>query len=358
MEKVRGASNCRICISILLMVVLNFHYGQIREAQTSVSELSGPSGIQPRIAVGIQGPADYLHRWRDVFSLMSTRSEVDFFCLIYDGTVNETMVDAWRQEPNSPLKEIITNSTTTWTTGRNVLAQAMYTEEVKRFKQYEAWVFADADSWLMKCARCPTGGLGAACCWDYMFRDVLLSNYSFATVATLAIGEEPRTLGHLSNDTVVDITFIFRDCADAQVQAFHRDAVPILLPYHPDLDSSSWWSSQAMLFKYTSGCLPDANVVLARHLQSQSETHKGYPRNPRNLTQEGLIVSNLFPSIADILSRPGMCSEQHGGTMRIIDPLHPQLVDWQHSEAFLRCLAAKEPYFIKEIGMDMQPAPK
>ena len=50
------------------------------------------------------------------------------------------MVDAWRQEPNSPLKEIITNLTTTWTTGRNVLAQAMYTEEVKRFKEYEASV--------------------------------------------------------------------------------------------------------------------------------------------------------------------------------------------------------------------------
>ena len=357
MDKVRGASNRRICISILLMVVLNFYYGKIREVQMSVSELAGPSGIQPRIAVGIQGPADYLHRWRDVLSLMSTRSEVDFFCLIYDGTVNETMVDAWRQEPNSPLKEIMTNSMTTWTTGRNVLAQAMYREEVKRFKQYESWVFSDADSWLMDCARCPTGDLGAACCWDYMFRDVLLSNYSFATVATWALEEECRPVEHLSNDTVLDNTFIFRDCADAQVQAFHRDAVPILLPYHPDLDSSSWWSSQALLFKYASGCLRDANVVLGRRFQSQSILHKGYPKG-RDFAKENSTVVNLFPSIADVLSRPGMCNAQHVGKIRNIDPLNPQLVDWQHSEAFLWCLAAKKPYFIKEIGMDIQPAPK
>ena len=93
MEKVRGASNCRICISLLLMVVLNFYYGQIREVQMPV-KLSRPVGVQPRIAVRIQGPADYLYRWRDFLSLMSTRSEVDYFCLIYDGTVNETMVAA------------------------------------------------------------------------------------------------------------------------------------------------------------------------------------------------------------------------------------------------------------------------
>jgi hypothetical protein len=256
-----------------------------------------------------------------------------------------------------PLKEIMTNSTTTWTTGRNVLAQAMYTEEVKRFKQYEAWVFADADSWLMNCARCPTGDLGAACCWDYMFRDVLLSNYSFATVATMATEVERRSVQHLSNDAMLDNTFIFRDCADAQVQAFHRDAVPILLPYHADLDFSSWWSSQAMLFKYTSGCLPGANVVLGRHLYSQSETHKGYPKG-RDFAKENSTVVSLFPPIEDILSRPGMCIDQNDGKIRNIDPLNSQLVDWQHSEGFLRCLAAKEPYFIKEIGMDMQPAPK
>ena len=35
---------------------------------------------------------------------------------------------------------------------------------------------------------------------------------------------------------------------DAAANSFHRDAIPILLPYATDFDAESWWTSQHVLF--------------------------------------------------------------------------------------------------------------
>lgn len=313
-----------------------------------------------RIAVTIQGKAEQLVMWQNVLANMSTKSEIDFFCLLYDSTVDSTTINAWYQwlvAPHSPLKGLIYNSTTTWTTGRNMLAQAIYAEEVKRAKQYTYWMFLDGDAWLTNCEKCPSGTIGAACCWDYLFGDVLSSDYSFATVSTLA--NEIEALTRLSETGSLNKTFVFKDCADAQGQAFHRDAVPVILPYHADLDVVSWWSSQAILFRYTSGCLPGSNVGLGRHFLPQMGMHADYPRgrgHAGEITEES-VVTTLFPSISDILTRPGICTDQYMGEIRTIYS-KSQLNDWRRSDTFRRCLDAKNEYFIREVGLGIRPPPK
>lgn len=102
----------------------------------------------------------------------------------------------------------------------------------------------------------------SCCCFDCLFSDVTLGPYSFATVSVIAdAGAEEAPLAAAAAaasppDATRERVVIHRDCVDSNLQAFHRDAVPLFLPYHTDLDSVSWWSPQAILFHYTSACLP------------------------------------------------------------------------------------------------------
>lgn len=330
-----------------------------------LSNVEVRSALPARIAIAIQGSAKQLDELQDVLSHMSTQSDVDLFVLLYDKSVNSTSINAWQQwllEPCTPLRELIYNSSTTWTTGRNMLAQAMYREETRRGKQYKYWVFLDADMWMINCNRCPASIAGAACCWDYFMSGVLLSSSSFATVT----GSVPRPmqtiLDDLSRNKSLDKTFVFSDCSDAQLQAFHRDAVPVLLPYHPDLDAISWWSSQGILFRFTSGCLAGSNVGLGRHFTDQQPMHTDYPRS-RNKTfieAETNIVTAHFPSISDLLTRPGLCVNQGLGEIRemVTTADLGQSLHWQNTENFQRCLATKKDFFMKEVGMHVPPAPR
>jgi len=152
-------------------------------------------------------------------------------------------------------------------------------------------------------------------------------------------------------------TFVFFDCSDAQLQAFHREAVPILLPYHSELDSISWWCSQATLFYYSAGCLAGANAVALHKMGSSG--HGNYPRG-RDPDGEEAVIKHLFPSLLDFPINPAygpICTQQGGGVVRHIDPANPEVVDWQNSTAFLKCKTVKEPYFISVIGEGEPQAP-
>lgn len=68
----------------------------------------------------------------------------------------------------------------------------------------------------MDCHRCPETRppdyTGAACCLDYLYNDVVLGNYTFATVSTILAREEYPNFEGFANDPVIDKMFFFRDC--------------------------------------------------------------------------------------------------------------------------------------------------
>jgi len=322
----------------------------------------------PRIAVAIQGKAHGIPRWHAVLEALSTRRDVALFGLIWNGVINQNFVADWINN-NSHVK-IFNETKGSWTEGRNFLAKAIYSEEVARGKQFHAWMFIDSDMWYnLKCSRCPiTAPLapeGPACCLDYLFTDVILNGqYNFPTISSSTLEEERGKLRPLMSTPAIDSTFIFRDCADAQLQVFHREAVPALLPYHADLDERSWWSSQSMLFQYLSGCLPGSNVLLGRDFDCTTNEHNPYPRGSLLREEERDIVSKLFPALMvfplNISTNPAFAPStclKYSNDIRTLDPANPKLPDWRHSEAFLKCLNVKESYFLQMVGQGVPSAP-
>lgn len=84
--------------------------------------------LAPQIAIGIQGKSEQIDTWQKVFKNMPKQSQIDLFCLVYDGIVDLAVIAVWERwllEPNTSLRRLIVNSSTTWTTGRNMLAQAI-----------------------------------------------------------------------------------------------------------------------------------------------------------------------------------------------------------------------------------------
>jgi len=203
------------------------------------------------------------------------------------------------------------------------------------------------------CRQCPATTYpdvtGPACCWD-KYIDIILGNPWFASVSS-------TLFSRVASDLVdINTNFAFSDCADAQLQTFHREAVPVVLPYHGDLDKTSWWCSQAILFYYTAGCLGGANIATLQYMRSKG--HADYPKG-REFEAEKRVVRNLFPALLDFLnsgSNP-ICREQTAGVAHYIDPANPDVVDWQNSTSFLTCKKVKEPYFVSVIGEGEAQAP-
>jgi hypothetical protein len=344
------------------------HHAESPSLATATSAAGAGTPPLPRIAVAVQGDAHSISKWHAVLERMRTRNDVAFFGLIWGvGLINQDFVAEWGKN-NSAIK-IFSEPNSTWTEGRNSLARAIYSAEVARGKQFQAWTFADSDIWHgVECSRCPftvpLGPEGSACCLDYLFQDVVLNeHYVFPTISSMVEDDERSKLQPLMNTSTIDATFVFRDCADAQLQVFDRQAVPVLLPYHSELDGRSWWSSQSILFQYLSGCFSGSNVVLGRDFRCASNDHNPYPRGELDLAKELEIVATLFPELMtfplNISTNPAfrpLTCRSPSKDIRTLDPRNINLLDWKHSEAFITCLKTKEPYFIQMVGQGFPPA--
>lgn len=343
---------------------------------------SPPPVARRRIALGTMGGAEKLETWVALLSALpdDVRDGVSFFYSAFKGDLNATVVAA----AGPALASALEQRGTSWTQGRNLLAQAMYAEEVRRGVRFDYWVLSDGDALVTfdcyGCAQTTAPDLsGPACCTAYLLRDVLLS-YSFATVSSKL--HQFEWMFAEGADYENSDGFFFRDCGDAMVQAFHRDAAPVALPYLTQLDAESWWASQAMLFFFTQGCLEGGNVFMARHLRERIAfaEHTEYPRG-RNQELEFATVSAAFPglvpdivrqkfeagNVCEMGTNPVLLGVTETQFSRADAAEHRSAVapffrhkgwhgEWSNSTAYAKCYAQLLPRFIQEVGRGVPEA--
>lgn len=182
----------------------------------------GPSSFRrygiPRasIALGIQGNARFLKKWRTLFSALHTddRERFKLFLYVYGEGVSGLLDDFLNSDVAGLLADVSTPATRaaaalttrqaigsaadaviadTWTIGRNSLARLIYAFEVKRGAQFSWWAMADADMSRLTCLGCgtapPNNAARSACCMMHAF--VAAETLPFASVATTPFVSDP-----------------------------------------------------------------------------------------------------------------------------------------------------------------------
>jgi hypothetical protein len=321
----------------------------------------------PRVAIGIRASVVWMERWRALLNAMKMRKDIALFVSLWKEQADEAQVASWRAETDSPLTSVKFEPGLTLNSGRNMVFQSIYAEEVARGKRFESWIIADADAAFVECYRCPVTQLpevtGAACCMDYFVALALNRAYNFSSISSIVAREEYHLFDEQRDTEAIDRTFLFRDCGDGQLQAYHRDYVPIVFPYHVELDAMSWWSSQGILFRFTSTCGPGAHVLPGRNFRPNLMEHIDYPKWERDIGREEMLVRETYPELADFpinaAVSPNLMCGLPSRAITLNDPTMPGqgVVDWRATESFKKCLAVRERVFVSVTGKGVPQAP-
>jgi hypothetical protein len=270
----------------------------------------------PEIAFAVQGHADGLRNTMEMYAAMATRAHVTLFLLTWNEPIDCSAVVAASLSAGGPPHAVCVFAPwTSWTTGRNALARAIFHAELARGERYTKWLFADQDT----TDGIPPGGIacsqetsipahvglgtGAAVCpgssgapaWDAVIRVLLLPLrhpflYFISNVAMPYVDWEAPEHKCPECLTVWPI-----DCADAMVNAFDRDAVAALLPYFFELDPESWWASQEILYHFAEGCFGGTGGVVPGFYPTTTQ-HRSYPQG-RPIKAEMEVVRQAFPEL-------------------------------------------------------------
>jgi hypothetical protein len=197
---------------------------------------------------------------------------------------------------------------TTWTTARNFLFERALMEEHLQGWRWAYWNFVDGDVET----ECPLAEKFLETNEDidgdeslfvrhyrllmnktinkdpcYILIDAFLLSVSPA-IAVFANTGAPIIFDDLLTQIVYHVDAIFN--------AFHRDAIPFVLPYCARYDGRSWWKSQAILI-YRSLCLY-GHVIQFNAIHIIGQKHRRYPRkgNPFIVdSRMNLVPLSLIP---------------------------------------------------------------
>jgi hypothetical protein len=211
---------------------------------------------------------------------------------------------------------------TTWTTGRNKLVETALEIERERNTTYTFWTLADADL-LLQCTT-TTATTPSECFQQY---DTFLSHLpQNATAATLiANGSWPP----VPNSAMIQL-----HAMDAAWNSFRHTTVQMLFPYQPDLDASTWWSSQA-IFWHRLQCLAPLYVVAPLYIFYINQEHTDYPRNPRNYTEEHRVGNRMTGNLSTVLAQ----APEHYSLEFKQEKIRPlPLVEEHMDSVFYQCL--------------------
>jgi hypothetical protein len=146
------------------------------------------------------------------------------------------------------------------------------------------------------------------------------------------------------------------DCLDGMKNAFHREAVAVMLPYIEDLDNMSWWMSQGLQFQLVSGCLSGYSVILGGYMEGPEELmeHGPYPRG-LNHTEALKVMEKEFGSVG-LMPLPitgkeypqGDCTGL--GTRHIATQMVFKSFAWIESTPFQTCLKGLSGRFEKFLS--------
>lgn len=316
----------------------------------------------PLVALAVQGKANGLLQVVATYANMAMRANVTLFLLSYGDPFDCNAVVAASIAAGGPPHAVCLHApASTWATGRNALARAIFHAERARGTTFKTWVFADDDAVAEGGLVCANGLGGAETCtgtgfhaWDALVRALVLPLTFPHIYAFVRAVRSPQKSARPACSTCV--TRLPVDCGDAMAHAMDRSAVPVLLPYFTDLDSTSWWSSQASMFHVIVGCLGGQGGLLAG-FDMVNAAHSTYPRG-RPFEAELEVVRRAYPQLADwplnISHSPrrkfvqGDCAGR-GATWRRFDGSSrsdvSDSVKWAASPEFSACYRATIPRF-------------
>ena len=292
-----------------------------------------------RVALAVQGKCkDYL-LWQDLLTHQHNTYQVDLIFLTYDAQAH-TCNDAQSKTMNSTA---VYGPNTSWASGRNLLAKAIYQKERLMRSKYKYWIMSDTDVRRLRCHNCRYVEEHAmlACCFD-LFVQFLLGPQQFAVVAINEFQQHPEAHNHFSQ----------HECPDGMLNAFHRAAVPVLLPYNNALDDVSWWSSQEILFHLASSCVKGGVVTLGGYsFQHSGAEHAEYPRGLDHARTTEIIKQDYWQLIPwpiasaehELLQLQCMSGVVAEWKLRFTSRNKTSV--WHNSPAFKVCLTCLEPQF-------------
>jgi hypothetical protein len=214
---------------------------------------------------------------------------------------------------------------TTWTTGRNLLYERAIDEERQQGWRWAYFNFGDGDIQ----ADCPLAEQllktnqtnGDELVFAPHFRSLIniqqsinikfKTNQCFILIDTFLLSVSPAigSIGGMMIPPLFDgllAQIVYH--VDAMFNAFHRDALPFVLPYCARYDDRSWWTSQAILI-YRSLCLY-GHAIQFNAVYITRQKHRAYPRhgnpwaidNDMNLVPVSLIPLQTYMKHARIVS--------------------------------------------------------
>ena len=172
----------------------------------------------------------------------------------------------------SHIEYIISNSSTTWATGRNLL----YEVAMRRSERYLYYIFMDDDIELR-----------------YHDGHEQKTGSPWREFEQFLKRVEPAVATVNKKGNKFDILKLARECPieyetmktgyfhtvwfDAMFDAFHHQAVEYLLPYNSKFDKQSWWYSQIYIIIW-SELLFRGQVIMYAHIDVINGLHRPYPR--------------------------------------------------------------------------------
>eukprot|EP00047_Mylnosiga_fluctuans_P014107 m.35435 g.35435 ORF g.35435 m.35435 type:complete len:406 (-) comp5325_c0_seq1:233-1450(-) len=322
-----GVSRMRVLVlAVVLLIPLFLSSTRVLpprgESDLRLSELdsAGSQGSAPMKRTGI-----YIIQSKDGTNVLRwplrwlMNAEID----ILVGYFGETVDPALAAIPGISL---LHTKGTTWTSGRNMLLQEALRMEARRGVQYTFFMFADGDILLQirpdpffpgqydrrtrrtlsaedvieqSLARCsPThmqaiaamklAPAAAAARRPYTYLECLLLEYQAPMTS-------PAVMPSMVNKSILGEPVFVMNYHDGAFNAFHRRALPVLLPYATLFDSVSWWASQAVLLQRAK-CVYN-QMLLFNWLHQQAEQpneHSKYPRLTGSHAHAAAINASLF----------------------------------------------------------------
>ncbi len=180
---------------------------------------------------------------------------------------------------NDPPDDAIHLSNSTWTQGRNALAQAVRRAEAESGFRYEYLVMADDDISFENASHA-----------QGMTRfEATIEKYRPAVAAPI-FGWHYENLKHL--DRSAEVQGIY--ATDMLLQALHRDVWWVLLPFWEEFDSQSWWNSGHILNRIAgttyAGAVVSVNTVTVLNARSSD-----YPRDGRCVAADQMLSEMAKP---------------------------------------------------------------
>jgi hypothetical protein len=285
------------------------------------------SGATPfRHLLIAMGRGVHLRQWKDRILSNPNLQHVDLLLGVFDEPVESLGCDAVQARV-----ACLSSQGTTWTTGRNALARAAY--RMERQTPYTYWTFADADIALACLTDAPQP--------DLQFGEHCFDAYDRFLQQTMAPAATLIQMGQF--DAVKDVYMSGIEAFDGCFNSFHREAVHVLLPYRPDQDAVTWWSSQA-IFWYKIQCLAPTYASAPLNIFYANPEHNPYPHNPRDKQAERQIGMESLGSLASVFKPapedyvpvyPGDQPQFAPEKVRMIDG-NPD-VRWKSAESFRQC---------------------